>query len=141
MSYQVHYWTQAGGCTRDETRLFNNFIEVKQDIAEDIITNPYINLWYGQWIDVFKNEQHCLRIETNCHNGPIQFKWYFDDLVLTSFNAIPDNDDFDMVEYVSDVLFANHSKHTINHDYSQIYLTFEDQHKISMLVTLNIDQV
>lgn len=142
MSYRIHYWTHPGGCTRDETLVFNTFVEVKQDIVKDIVANPYINFWYGQFIDVYQDERRIVRLDTNSHECPITFKLYFDNYMFTSLNAIPEIDDeFDLAEYIADALFANESECTINDDDSSITLTFADQHNLSMLVTLKIEPV
>lgn len=73
----VDFWTEAGGCNRHDSFPVSSTQEIKDLIFDDLKENPYINFWYGQYIDIIDPgcpPEDRQRLYTHDKDGPIKMK-------------------------------------------------------------------
>ena len=123
MTMTVEFWTKAGGCNRHDSFPVSSTQEIKDLIFDDLKENPYINFWYGQYIDIENlSTGKTIQIFTHDENSPIKTKLTING--KTYYGDIFDDDENDIFEIVTNGLFEGGEVILANKELTEAKLLF-----------------
>jgi hypothetical protein len=107
--YAVRRWTSRGGCNIDEIEKTDSILGVKKIIVNAITSYPYVNFWYGQQYEIFKNDELLIRFGTKDLLSPIKFTLEARDKTyhhMIDIEGVEDEEEQSLYDLVTDEVFG-----------------------------------
>ncbi len=130
--FKITFWTESGGCSRFETKKSDTLDEIKTLIAEDLTEEPYINFWYGQYIDI-KDRKTGEEFQIYTHdNHPIKMKICVNGKTYDSMEALETEEEDEEIEKstydtVTEGMFAGGETIEKNDDLTDVKMIFRGE--------------